>query len=262
MKTNSFKSLLFVPAKAKMLAKLATMGECAYILDLEDSIVPDDKAQALKRVSDFLSEHYSNKGYVRINADNSEAELNELAKYETGFVLPKFENPEYYERSLDILKEHDVIALVETPLGVVNIERIAKTQWIDAIAFGAEDYTAAVNMENKIDFLQYQKSRLVTYAKAYNKFVYDTPSFKLDDVNEFKREVDNAVALGFDGKMAISPKHLAYINESFRRYDLAFIKSVTEQFEASGLGVLVIEGHIYEKPHIERLKRILREHNN
>lgn len=262
MKTDSFKSLLFVPAKAKMLAKLATMGKCAYILDLEDSIIPDDKAKALKLVSDFLSENNANKGFVRINAENSEAELNELAKYKTGFVLPKFENPEHYEKSLDILREHDVIALVETPLGVVNIERIARTQWVDAIAFGAEDYTAAVNMENKIDFLQYQKSRLVTFAKAYNKFVYDTPSFKLDDENEFKREVDNAVALGFDGKMAISPKHLAYINESFRHYDLSYIKSVTEQFEASGLGVLVIEGHIYEKPHIERLKRILREHNN
>ena len=245
-----------------MLAKLATMGECAYILDLEDSILPDDKAQALKRVSDFLSENDACNGYVRINANNFEAELNELAKYETGFVLPKFENPEYYEKSLDILKEHEVMALVETPLGVVNIERIVKTQWINAIAFGAEDYTAAVNMENKIDFLQYQKSRLVTFAKAYNKFVYDTPSFKLDDVNEFKREVDNAVALGFDGKLAISPKHLTYINESFRHYDVAYIKSVIEQFEASGLGVVVIDDYIYEKPHIERLKRILREHDN
>ena len=238
------------------------MGECAYILDLEDSIIPDDKAIALRLVSNFLSENNTHKGYVRINADNYEAELNELAKYETGFVLPKFENPEYYENSLDILKEHDVIALVETPLGVINIERIAKTRWVNAIAFGAEDYTAAVNMENRIDFLQYQKSRLVTFAKAYNKFVYDTPSFKLDDVNEFRREVDNAVALGFDGKLAISPKHLAYINESFRRYDLTYIKSVIDQFETSGLGVVVIDGFIYEKPHIERLKRILREHNN
>lgn len=251
-----------MPAKAELLAKLATMGECAYILDLEDSIIPDDKAKALKRVLDFLSENNTNKGYVRINASNSEAELNELAKFEIGFVLPKFENPEYYENSLDILKEHDVIALVETPFGVVNIERIVKTQWVNAIAFGAEDYTAAVNMENKIDFLQYQKSRLVTFAKAYNKLVYDTPSFKLDDVNEFKREVNNAVALGFDGKLAISPKHLAYINESFRHYDVAYIKNVIEQFEASGLGVVVIDNYIYEKPHIERLKRILREHNN
>ena len=250
-----------MPAKAQMLAKVATISDCAFILDLEDSILPNYKAKALKLVSDFLPEN-TKKVYVRINADDYEVELNELAMYETGFVLPKFENPEYYEKSLDILKEHDVIALVETPLGLVNIERIAKTHWVNAIAFGAEDYTAAVNMENKIDFLQYQKSHLVTYAKAYSKFVYDTPSFKVDDVDEFKREVDNAVALGFDGKMAINPKQIAYINESFRQCDVAYIRSVLELFETSEQGVVVIDGKVYEKPHIERLKRILREHNN
>ena len=251
-----------MPAIAKMLAKVGTMDADAYILDLEDSIAPDDKAEALERVSAFLNESYVNKVYVRVNVGIYEQELKELEKYDVGFMLPKFEEATFYEKALEILKAHEVIALVETPKGVVNIEQIAKTPWVDAIAFGAEDYTASVNMENRIEYLLFQKSCIITFSKAYGKLVYDTPSFKLDDEAGFKREVDNAVSLGFDGKLAISPRHIPYINKCFRHCDVEYIKNVIEQFENSDLGVVVIDGKVYEKPHIERLKKILKEHGN
>lgn len=46
-------SLLFVPAKEKMLKKIELLGADAYIVDLEDSIEVDNKAHALELVDNF-----------------------------------------------------------------------------------------------------------------------------------------------------------------------------------------------------------------
>ena len=99
------------------------------------------------------------------------------------FILPKFEDPNEYT---DLPADKEYYALIETPKGLVNIKRIASCDYVSALAFGAENLTASIGMDNDICILKYQKSRLVTYAKAYGKKVYDTPSFKLNDVDAFE----------------------------------------------------------------------------
>ena len=152
--------------------------------------------------------------------------------------------------------------MIESPSAIVDLKDICSVRYINALAFGAEDYTAKVNVENSVDYLFFQKSMLVTYAKAFNLRVFDTPSFKLNDEVEFKREVINAVGTGFDGKMSISPKHIPFINEAFKSNDLDYMKSVVSRYEAAGNAVVVIDGKVYEKMHINRFKRILKENNS
>lgn len=257
------KSLLFVPAKDKMLAKIPQMNADVFIIDLEDSISEEEKQEALNRTISFIDGLSSASNIiVRINSNHAGRELSKLAKFrEIGFMLPKYEKRNPYCEYKDVLQEHYSIALIETPSALVDLNDITKIEYLNALAFGAEDYTAKVNMENNVDYLVFQKSMLVTYAKARNLMVFDTPSFKLDNEAEFKREVKNSVSLGFDGKMAISPKHIQFINDSFSSSDLEHMRSVIEKYEADGNAVVVIDGKVYEKMHINRFKRIIRENS-
>lgn len=260
---KNIKSLLFVPAKDKMLAKIPQMNADVFIVDLEDSIPEEEKEEALDRTVSFINGLASASNIiVRINSNNAGRELSKLVKFsEIGFMLPKYEKSNHYDDYRDVLQGHYTVALIETPSALVDLNDITKVEYLNALAFGAEDYTAKVNMENNVEYLIFQKSMLVTYAKARDLQVFDTPSFKLDNEAEFEREVKNAVSLGFDGKMAISPKHIQFINESFSTCDLEHIKSVIAQYEADGNAVVVIDGKVYEKMHINRFKKIIRENS-
>lgn len=256
------RSLLFVPAKEKMMSKIPALTADGFIIDLEDSINEEEKSDALNLLCSYLREHPEwTDIYVRFNKTRFEEEANALNGFNVGFMLPKFESPEEYASIDGIWSQHKIIALVETPRGVINIQQIAQCSWVDAIAFGAEDYTASVNMLNDDAMLLPVKSTLVVYTKAYNKKVFDTPSFKLNDEVGFENEVRNAMNLGFDGKLAISPKHIQYINETFNSSDLDYIKSVVARYEDDGNAVVVIDGKVYEKMHINRLKKIIKENS-
>lgn len=257
------RSLLFVPAKEKMLKKIGTLEADIYIIDLEESIEHENKDEAIQLLIHTLSDidAYANNIVVRLNRSNYKKEMQLLNEYNVGFMLPKYESVSDYKEIDRYGKKHEIYALIETPMGIVNIKEIVSNSLIKAIAFGAEDFTASVGMKNDIEYLRYQKGCLVTYGKAYNKLVYDTPSFQLYDYEQFKNEVDEARKLGFDGKMAINPKHLSYINRTFADADIKVMQSIIKEYEKQGKAVLVFNGKIYESLHINHMKKILKEYN-
>lgn len=255
------RSLLFVPAKEKMLRKIGQLNADIYIVDLEESIEEGNKEAALELLRNKLPEVDSNLNIiVRVNRDNYKKEMETLNKFNVGFMLPKYESITDYDGITQYSMKHKIYALIETPKGIVNIREIASNPDIKAIAFGAEDFTAYIGMKNDIEYLRYAKSCLVTFCRAYNKEVYDTPSFQLYDNEQFKREVDESRKLGFDGKMAIHPKHILYINETYADADIEEMKDIISEFERQGKAVLVYNGKIYESMHINNMKKILRTH--
>ena len=254
------RSLLFVPAKEKFLNKISSLNSDGFIIDLEDSIKGEDKETALKVLCDFLNRNDVTSGlYVRINKDRFQNEVTTLNQYGVGFMLPKFEKIEDYQNSTDIWEKHEIIALIETPLGLVNASSIAACPWIDGLAFGAEDFTASINMENRSDLLLSYKSMLVLQAKACSKKIFDTPSFNILNQTDFEKDVEQSVSLGFDGKMLIHPSHIEYINTLFGKIDLDYLEYVISEYEKSGEAVVIVDGKVYEKMHINRMKKILRE---
>ena len=255
------RSLIFVPAKETMLNKISSMHADGIIIDLEDSIEDNDKANALGRVDTFLKNNtVLNTIVIRLNRDSFEREAKVLSAYpEIGFMLPKVESIYQYNSCVSLWDKHPVLALIESPLGLLNLNEIAMCNWVDALAFGAEDYTATVNMKNTSKYLYYQKSQIVTYAKAYGKKAFDTPSFSLYSEETFREDVDDSVSLGFDGKLLIHPKHIDYINRAFSVADISYLQDIVKRYESSGQAVTVINGIVYEKMHIQRFKRIIKE---
>lgn len=263
MEDNAIHSLLFVPAIEKMLAKIPVSSADAHIIDLEDSISQDEKDSALEATIHFLKNHVAENCFIRIDRLLMREQLIRLKKCQfRGIMVPKVEDCDFLEEFADGFANRAVIALVETPIGLSKIDSIASNPGIMALAFGAEDYTAATNMQNSEELLLFLKSRLVMFGKAYGKKVYDTPSFCIQDVVRAEAEAERSAQLGFDGKMAIHPKLIPGIQKAFAAYDVENIQKIVNQYESQNEAILVINGKVYEKMHIARFKRILREHNN
>ena len=260
---NKMRSLQFMPAKEKFLKKSLNITSDVIIIDLEDSVPESEKDLALGLVKDFLAynKELGVPCFIRLNGCRIETEVKALYQYNCGYMIPKFEGNQSFENCEKYFEEKEVIALVETPLGVINIEKTVKNSLVNYIAFGAEDYTTNVSMKNSTETLYYQKSMLVTYAKAYNKKVFDTPSFNYKDLDGLREEVKSAVDLGFDGKLSIHPAQNQVINEEFDFYDLDFMNEVMEEFEKNNGDVLVYKNKVYEIPHINHYKRILKDRN-
>lgn len=253
-------SLLFVPAKKKMLDKIAHTEADAVIIDLEDAVAEADKKTALEELKSFLAQPHSEKIFVRLDGNLMDEQLDVLKQYPlVGYMIPKFEDPERLVSRIPLFAEKQIIALVETPLGAVNINQIAGCPWVSAIAFGAEDYTCATGMKNCAQTLHYVKSRLVMYSKAWGKPIYDTPSFELTDMELLQKEAELVMDMGFDGKLAIHPKQIPVINQVFTACDAEYLSDVIARYESSGEAVLTIDGKVYEKMHIAHMKRILKE---
>ena len=252
---------MFVPCKPKMLGKISSSEADAIIIDLEDSINEVEKHQALEDACNFLATVPDKVIFIRVAGNHLDEEFNRLQDYSfAGYMIPKFENPNDYKKYSSLFVERDVIALVETPLGIVNLKEIASSSIVSRIAFGAEDFTSNIGMRNCAESLTYARSAIVTYGKAFNKPVYDTPSFIIDDMKALEKEIQVAVDLGFDGKLAIHPRQISSINKMFQYFDLDNIRRIIEQYETSGEAVLRIGDKIYEKMHIAHFKRILKEH--
>ena len=254
------KSLMFVPARMRMMEKISRFQADAYILDLEDSIPEADKDVALQEVCDFLAEDRTCVPlYVRVDRRFESVHLRTLNRRAfAGYMIPKVESAA--DISVEIKEGKSVIALIETPRGIMNIEEIVANPRVDAIAFGAEDFTASVGMKNRRDLLTYPRGRILTCAKAYSKPVYDTPCLILDDVGVAEAEIQHSADCGFDGKLSIHPTHTLMINRVFKDVDIEAIRQIICEYEAAGGGAVKISGKVYEKMHISHLKRILKEH--
>ncbi len=253
------RSLLFVPAEEKMLKKVGETEADAYIIDLEDSIAADDKDVALGRTIKLLQSQKEQNIYIRINKERRNLEARALQSCDVGFMLPKIESDADYSDIADVLRDHKIIALIETPRALINVNSIASLSWVSALAFGAEDFTTATNMLNSSENLTIAKNLLVFAAKAYEKQVYDTPCFQLRDDESLGKELQQAKDLGFDGKLAIHPDQVEKINRFFEDSDQSYIKHIIDEYELSGQAVCEIDGRVYEELHIKRLRRALAE---
>lgn len=254
-------SLLFVPGKPKMMSKIETSHADAYIIDLEDSITEKDRQQALEDVCAFLDSRHEKKIYIRVSEGHFDEQFSKLKNYNiAGYMIPKFECYEQYNKYTSYFQGKEVIALIETPLGIINLKEIASCPFVTTLAFGAEDYSAAIGMKNSTESIYFARSVIVLYGRAFKKAVFDTPSFIIDDFNALDAEIQTAMEMGFDGKMAIHPKQIERINTIFHCADPEALKEIIDQYEKSGEAVLRIGNNVYEKMHISHYKKILEEY--
>lgn len=248
------RSLLCVPAsKPSMLQKALGTEVDQIIIDLEDSVIPADKAQARENVREFLWLLQTNKKIsIRINERSSgEAKADrKLIRVMRGsilssVVLPKIhtiDDVRYWNRYIP--RELEMEVQIESALGLVNTAAIAAYPRITSLAFGPADFMASTGMPSAAPgtpwketprALEYPLSEIVIAAHAHGKLAYDGPYFEIANHVGLSAAASTARALGGDGKWAIHPDQISLINEIFTPspQEIATAEGIIEAFNKS-----------------------------
>ena len=283
------RSLLFVPANdAKKLDKAMGSGADALIVDLEDSIPAQGKADARLSAAAFIADAgkaaHRPRLLVRVNGFASgicDADLDAVVPARPdAIMLPKAQGGADVVRADAKLSAREAIAGL--PDGCVKIVAIATetatalflagtygeaSGRLDGLTWGAEDLSAELGAEANRDgegrFLDpYRLARALCLAAAAAARVpaIDTVTVDFRNAAALRRESEEARRDGFTGKMAIHPAQVPIINDVFTpsAAAVAQARAVVAAFEAHpGRGTVGIDGVMYDRPHLERARQLL-----
>jgi citrate lyase subunit beta / citryl-CoA lyase len=278
------RSLLYVPGNMpSMLQNIPVFAADAVIIDLEDAVPLGEKDAARTLVRRFL-ERYTERRQevlVRINPLDTEWGFQDLKAVlpalPDGIRLPKADSAEIVERLDTLLTEHEealgvelgrfrILPSIESALGIINCIDIAgASKRILGLAFGAEDYTASMEIERSKggEELFNARSRVVWAAKAAGVQAIDSIFSDVKDMEAFRREVELVKGLGFTGKSLINPRQIEACHEVFapKAEEVAYALQVVDAIQRArqmGTGVISLHGKMVDAPVVKRAMRVLR----
>lgn len=283
------RSLLFVPGDSRRkLDKALGSGADALLIDLEDSVALDAKAEARSVTAGFLEEA---KGlaerprlYVRVNGLTTgltDADLDGvMGGGPDGIVLPKAvggADAAHLGAKLAVREAEfgledgatRILAIAtENALGVFALGTFAgASHRLMGLAWGGEDLSADLGAEanrgeNGLYTEPYRLARSLTLlgAAAAGVDAVDAVYTNFRDMEGLAAECREARRDGFVAKMAIHPAQVPVINEAFTPSEDAVAKAmaVVAAFrENPGAGVVGIGGEMLDRPHLVRAERLL-----
>jgi citrate lyase subunit beta / citryl-CoA lyase len=254
---------LFCPAdRPGRFAKAAAAAD-VVILDLEDGVAPAHREAARAALVDTPLD--PTRTVVRINpASTADHDLDRKALARTSYttvMLPKTESA----RQVSALAPLEVVVLIETPLGALTVTESVRADNAIAVMWGAEDLFAGLGgTANRWadgsyrDVARHVRSQTLLAAKAYGRMALDSVYLDIEDVEGLRAEVGDAVAVGFDAKVAIHPSQIAVIRAGYAptpdqvewaRHVLAAARDQR--------GVFKFEGIMVDAPVLRRAERIV-----
>jgi citrate lyase subunit beta / citryl-CoA lyase len=282
-KIKKRRSMLYIPGNnPAMIQQGGVYGADGVLLDLEDSVAPEEKDAARIMVRSLIQtiNFYDAEITVRVNHLDTpfgETDLKVIVPLQVDAVrIPKIETREeilkVIEKIESIEKEANIIdsqmkihPMIETALGVENVFEIAgASKRIDAITIGGQDLTADMGIIYSKDGIgvDYARRRIVMAAKAYRIDALDTVFADLNDEDGLRNETEYAKKIGFTGKAVINPRQIDIIHEVFNpthdeiRRAMRIVKEFREN-KQKGIGVFAVDGKMVDAPVVSRAEHIL-----
>lgn len=276
MQINQFRSLLFVPATSEHLwEKASQRGADAVVVDLEDAIPLNKKALArsLAPKAIQLLKDKGAKVVLRVNSDPTLWQQDLLGMplhHLSAIMLPKVETKDQVEAfSMALATLSDgipppIAALLETPLGVLATAQIAGHPALCALGFGAEDYSGSISVHPNPLALTWPAQQVITGAHAYGLQCWGMAGSiaEVHDLEAFTKSVELARNIGFTGSVCIHPNQVAIVNRGFSpsAAELEWAQKVVDADQsarAKGLGAVLLDGKMIDKPIVNRAQRWL-----
>jgi len=267
------RSMLFVPAvRPDRFTKAVATGTDIVIVDWEDAVVPDLKAEARKAVGGFFGEPTERRvlRYLRVNSPRLADGLHDLeALFQMehlpdGVMIPKVESPEEVRWMAEILTPYradiELFPVVETAKGVRAVAEIALAADATSIlGFGAVDLVAETGSDLSWDSLLYTRSQVVLAASEARIEALDTVWIDINNLDGLVDEARKARALGFSGKAAIHPSQVAPINEAFSptKDEITTARRIVEAAAGDYSGAIQIDGKMIDEPVVIAAHRTL-----
>jgi citrate lyase subunit beta/citryl-CoA lyase len=283
------RSMHFVPGgQERMIAKALTLPADGLILDLEDAVPPDRKVETRPIVTRWLSEldFGGRERWVRMNPIATGFGVADLevtiAGRPEGYVVPKPRHAGDIREIAQILDrlEHRhglpngstrlVVIATETPDGLLNIREVAAASpRILTVSWGIEDLSAAMGLPRVrdaegryLDIPRYARVMCSVVASAAGLDAMDTVYTDIADLAGLRRECEEAVAMGFSGKISIHPSQIEVINDVFTP-DAAVVAEARELVAAfeehrrRGAYAFRFKGQMVDAPHLTRAQKII-----
>ena len=265
--------------------KALNSGVDFVFLDLEDAVAPDDKVQARKNVIQALND-LDWKGHgitvsVRINGLDTQYMVRDVVdlveqaghKIDTLLIPKAGVYADIYmvqamvtqlEMQQGLKNRIGLEALIETALGMANVEDIARNGTLgrlEALHFGVADYAASnrarttniggLNPDYPGDQWHFAISRMIVACRAYGLRPIDGPFGDIKDPDGFVLAAKRAAALGCEGKWAIHPTQIELANDVFtppaREIEKATrILAALKEAAAQGKGAAALDGRLID----------------
>ena len=278
------RSELAVPGSNPAMIDKAAEGPADYVfLDLEDAVAPPEKEQARRNVIAALNDiDWAAKGKtvsVRINGLDTHYMYRDVVDVmeQAGdrvhtLLVPKVGLPadlymveamvNQIEQARGFSTRVGLEALIETALGMANVEAIAQFGGrLEALHFGVADYAASLrartvnigglNPHYPGDQWHAAISRMVIACRAYGLRAIDGPFGDFSDPDGYRDGARRAAALGCEGKWAIHPSQVALANEVFSppEAEVTRARRIIEELkkaEAEGRGAAALDGKMID----------------
>jgi citrate lyase subunit beta/citryl-CoA lyase len=278
----------FVPgANEKMLQKSLALPADTLVLDLEDSVTPENKDAARDTVTHWLREvnFGRQERMVRMNPLDTPWGIPDLEVTMRGkpdsYLVPKVRSKDDIFRIDTVLsrmeKEYGyppskvklVVLATETPQGLLNIRDFGSCPRVDGLSWGAEDLSAAIgarrNRDDSGQFLEvFRYARIMTLLAATAAGVQpiDTVFVDINDIDGLRRECIEGAWMGFTGKVTIHPNQIAVVNDVFTPSAAEIAESqellaAFEENQKAGRMAFSFKGQMVDVPHLTRARTIL-----
>jgi citrate lyase subunit beta/citryl-CoA lyase len=269
------RSALYMPASnARAIEKARSLPCDVVILDLEDAVAPDAKAEARQLAVEAVRAggFGAREVVIRVNGRDTPwgaADLGAAAAAGVDAVLaPKVATPEDLAHYASALQGGTRLwAMIETCAAIFQLDalgRAAAGARNDVWIVGANDLVKEMRCRARPDraALLPALSLAVMAAHANGVVILDGVYNDIPNLEGLARECEQGLDLGMDGKSLIHPTHLQATNASFTPSDaaVAWAHTVVTAFAApenTGKGVLKVDGKMVERLHLAEAERLI-----
>lgn len=280
------RSWMFVPGnRDRFIQKAKTSAADAVLFDLEDGVLPAEKAQARKDVARTLGEDWVGPArFVRVNAMTTPWLDDDLegivVKGLEGICLTKVNEPQDIVITCEKLARLEkargiapgtvrILAAIESAIGLINAFAIGKADpRVMGLIFGAEDYALDLGLSTKrveeAAELIYARSAIVNAATAARVLSVDGVFPDLNNAEGLTRDVVQARRLGFTSKSTFNPRQIDEINREFSPTadELEYARKIAAGFkeaELKGDASVAVGGQLVDRPIVLRALRLLEQ---
>ncbi len=274
------RSRLYVPgSEPKYFINAGLHGADAVILDLEDSVHPNEKDAARLLVRNALRavDFQQCERMVRINQLPLGLEdLEEIVPESPDLILiPKVETPKQVivvsQKIAEIKAEYGItrpiwlMPIIESALGIEKAYEIATASAdIVALTIGLEDYTADLGVVKTPTGAEswFARQRIVNAAHAAGVQAIDSVFGDVGDMDSLRAWGLNSRAMGFEGMGCVHPLQIPVIHQAFAPTPAEIEKArkiVAAYHEAQqkGLGVVSLGSKMIDAPVVQRALKLM-----
>ncbi|MFL0357002.1 HpcH/HpaI aldolase/citrate lyase family protein [Erythrobacter sp. GH1-10] len=281
------RSWLFAPgdSEKKMGKAIASEADIA-LLDLEDSVTPENKRAARELVAAAIAEAEDRaRVWVRVNplsGEWTEADLDAVVRAGPGGIfLPKAEGGHDVEALDAMLTAREVEAgldvgaikvaalVTETAAAMFTTGSYDGAPRLVAMSWGAEDLSSELGAREQrgadgayLPVFELARSLCLLGAVKAGVAPIETVQPEFRDLDKLAERARRVRAQGFRGMLAIHPAQVAPINEAFTpsAEELAHARAVVQAFaDNPGAGAVSLDGNMLDRPHLALAQRLLAE---